>query len=328
MRWDADGGADRSRSGSRPELFDPRPDAGEPPPSSSSSAARTEDRQPTSSRSTTPAPTPRESSEFLTVWDDDGDAALCGGTKVLTPDLVSSLVYERTLNPFANVAAVDSSSRRDAATVTSSPEAHVPASVETRASSEPPGSPTLRIKRLPASQLAFFPASSTAPPLSQTPSRQTVGAAAARASPASPSKLSQRLNPPDDSSLFFRPLKMQLQQLSLPSFLLSSAPSSLSSSSSASLSGLAPHHHHHHHSHGGGRIRLPPSPGLSPSPSRGGGWGLLDFGAEEDEANQLVQLRQLQSSSTPPSRQAGPTLGNPNAGRSDPGHRIRLNQES
>ncbi|GAA5880546.1 hypothetical protein JCM3774_002003 [Rhodotorula dairenensis] len=262
MRWDVDrgpGDGAGSKTGAGPT-------AGEPPPPFSSST------------------TPRESSEFLTVWDDDDCGALGtnSGTKVLTPDLVSSLVHQQQppSNPFAARADLAVASSQNGLPIESRTSAPGPSPEPTPTPRRPPASPpTLRIKRLPASQLAFFPAPSTSPPLPPPPpiprsSRQDASSALGRTS--------SRHAENDDSSLFFRPLAKQLQQMSipLPSFLVSPSPlSSSSSASSASLAGLGDR----------GRIRLPPSPGLSAGGSAaggGGGWSLLDFGAEEDEANQ------------------------------------------
>ncbi|TNY18778.1 Proteophosphoglycan ppg4 [Rhodotorula diobovata] len=144
----------------------------------------------------------------------------------------------------------------------SSPSAdHEPSS-----SSPPLAKRTLRVARLPASQLAFFPPASSS--AQHSPTKPTHGAQAPRARPG-PGP-AQR---PEDESLFFGPLtnslSASLSSLGLDRYL----PSALSSSSSTSRL------------HTKGRIALPPSPALAPGPPRSKSrWALLDFGVEEDEA--------------------------------------------
>ncbi|GAA5987645.1 hypothetical protein JCM10908_007149 [Rhodotorula pacifica] len=354
MRW---GG---SEAGDAP----PPPSATSPRPGPSHFLATGSDRllynDDDGENAATPQASPRESSEFLTIWDDDNDAPQTG-TKVLTPNLVSASSLGATPNPFAgmmNEAAVGTTGTHSLLREEIGPEPPPPSttpphpqprpaphslasSTSIRLSSEaeagsprspassssppsgPPPPPPLQIKRLPASQLAFFPAPSVSPPLARTTSSSN-SSSGPRLSNGSRARLDGDDNAEDgSSSLFFRPLAKQLQQLSfpLPSFLVSpSAPIASSPSAAAAAKG--------------GRIRLPPSPNLVPSssssyfpsnPSRshvrkisdphislplyartsnnpappggGGGWSLLDFGAEEDEANQLVQLRQMQSHS-------------------------------
>ncbi|KWU43206.1 hypothetical protein RHOSPDRAFT_35212 [Rhodotorula sp. JG-1b] len=399
MGWDAaaaaaasGNSARRSRSGSRAE--------GEPPPATGTSQQRRGELLMDLSGQTTPDLTPtestaRESSEFLTIWDDDDDHNPHG--KVLTPDIISgslqdgggSLTTSTTTiaNPFeiatglhldgsttsslssaaAPTSGVPSLLRKEVeasvadgagtgasgggnlgreqpmspssarlfrnnnSTLTTPPISPLRRSSEYNGSSvrspspSPSPSPssstprtTLRIKRLPASELAFFPApshSTSSPPSSLSRPRQggTTRSDEDEGDDHDPDSTSS------SSSLFFRPLAKQLEQMSIPvpSFLVSSPSSAArrsgvpSSSSSAAGKG-----------NGSGRIRLPPSPNLAPSRppttlSRkdssslwrtgaggggGGGWNLLDFGAEEDEANQLaaVQLRQMQHASSPP----------------------------
>ncbi|GAA5973800.1 hypothetical protein JCM11641_003164 [Rhodosporidiobolus odoratus] len=126
---------------------------------------------------------------------------------------------------------------------------------------------TLRVERLPASQLAFFPAPSAEPSSSS-------------------SKKPSFSQPPraQDESLFFGPLTNSLTSsfsaLGLNKYL--TLPSSFSSGSGS----------------GSGGIRLPPSPapsrvgGRTPTSTMSGGprtvkskWSLLNFGAEEEAAS-------------------------------------------
>lgn len=419
MGWDAaasGNNARRSRSGSRAEGEPP------PPPATGTSQPRRGESLLDLSGQTTPDLTPtestaRESSEFLTIWDDDDDHNPHG--KVLTPDIISgslqygggSLTTSTTTipNPFEIATGLhldgsttsSSSSSAAAATTPGVPsllrkevEASVADGAGTGASgggnlgreqpmspssarlfrnnnstlTTPPISPlrrsseyngssvrspspspspsrspssttprtTLRIKRLPASELAFFPApshSTSSPPSSLSLPRQGGTTRSDKDEDDDPDSTSSA------SSLFFRPLAKQLEQMSIPvpSFLVSSPSSAAArrsgvpSSSFSSATGKG---------NGSGRIRLPPSPNLAPSRppttlSRkdssslrrtgaggggggGGGWNLLDFGAEEDEANQLaaVQLRQMQHASSPPPREDAMRPGPPGSSKS------------
>lgn len=392
MEWDAarSGTGTRSRSGSQAE-GEPLPP---PPAAGPSQHRRTGASLLDWSGQTTPdltptEPTARESSEFLTVWDDDDDDNPHG--KVLTPDIISGSLQcgggggsSTTMvitNPFevatglhlvggtttssaaATTPGVQSLLReeigpstpdgagggnygregsmsptsarvlRNNNTLTTPPTSPLRRSSESNGSalaSPSPSAPspsssstTLRIKRLPASELAFFPAPSHSSSAS-SPLASLARPGTTRIDAASPTDRDDDDDQDSSSSLFFRPLAKQLQQMSIPvpSFLVSSPPSSStsgrsvipsSSSFTAKTTTTTPK--------GGGRIRLPPSPNLAPSRpptlsskvsstlwrtgagGGAGGWSLLDFGAEEDEANQLaaaVQLRQMQHSSSPP----------------------------
>ena len=241
-----------------------------------------------------------DDNEYHSVWSDGGTPSVRGSLDVPRPtsspqaylarttsfyfdgrleggrpsieDLVSRGVSPSTAAGSSSFSPVASSSSR----ATSPPPAHPSSSSPTlddNTGSPPLAKRTLRVARLPASQLAFFPPSSSA---SSTTS-----------SPHSPSKPTHSQQPhprqrPEDESLFFGPLTNSLSasfsSLGLDRYL----PASLSSSSSSSrLNGYG--------GRGGkGRIALPVSPALADGPSAPprtkSRWALLDFGVEEDEA--------------------------------------------
>ncbi|GAA6018747.1 hypothetical protein JCM10207_005565 [Rhodosporidiobolus poonsookiae] len=124
---------------------------------------------------------------------------------------------------------------------------------------------TLRIERLPASQLAFFPPASADP---ASPTKDPARNPLDRRKPPSGSTTAGTAAGGADESLFFGPLTNSLASsfsaLGLERYL----PSPFSSS--------------------GGGVALPPSPTLSRtlprSTSKRSKWSLLDFGAEADEA--------------------------------------------
>ncbi|GAA5906840.1 hypothetical protein JCM8208_000054 [Rhodotorula glutinis] len=199
------------------------------------------------------------------------DGRLQGGRPSIE-DLVSRGVSPSTAAGSSSFSPVLSSSSRATSPPPAHPSSSSPAPGDDGAS-PPLAKRTLRVARLPASQLAFFPPSSSA---SSTTS-----------SPHSPSKAmhaqeQHARHRPEDESLFFGPLTNSLSasfsSLGLDRYL----PASLSSSSSTSrLNGYG-------NGGGKGRIALPVSPALVDGPgapprteSR---WALLDFGVEEDEA--------------------------------------------
>lgn len=273
--------------------------------------------------------TPRESSEFLAVWDEVVEDGPGAGAKALTPDLAAG-GSATTPNPFAAATTVSTSASgpERPAPQTSRPfdsSSTLPrsASDSPRRGTTSPSRGSLRIKRLPASQLAFFPEPSLSPRASLSSPSSPGVRPPPRSDGASEDRQRRRAraDSSSSSSLFFRPLAKQLGQLALPlpSFLLPSSSTSTSSPGAAA----------------GGSIRLPPSPLLSPAatgssgggsgtwPRRpaharrdssatmgrsgggGGGWSLLDFGAEADEADQVVALRQLQGASAGGGASAG-----------------------
>ncbi|GAA6032292.1 hypothetical protein JCM8097_008102 [Rhodosporidiobolus ruineniae] len=126
---------------------------------------------------------------------------------------------------------------------------------------------TLRVERMPASQLAFFP------PAADSSSSSSAADKPSTSSSSTHSTATNVRRKPEDDSLFFGPLTNSLSSsfsaLGLDRYL----PSSLSASSSS------------------GSIALPPSPGATrkrPPATVGGAlrskWSLLNFGAEESEA--------------------------------------------
>ncbi|BGP00005.1 Proteophosphoglycan ppg4 [Rhodotorula toruloides ATCC 204091] len=213
--------------------------------------------------------------EFLSVWEEEVTAT----QPPLTPDIVAPVhagpsSFGTVAAPTATVSArpsIDDDrplSIEEIVSRTVSPSFSTSASTTTPSTSfspEPPASPgsaspsgesalakrTLRIARLPASDLAFFPAPTSHPPSPKKPPPS------ARV-PSRPSKATSE-------SLFFGPLTDSLTS-SLSSLGLDKYLPSASSSSSSSA------------------IRLPPSPASERGRRRKSGWGLLDFGAEEDEA--------------------------------------------
>ncbi|BGP32615.1 hypothetical protein JCM10296v2_004396 [Rhodotorula toruloides] len=215
--------------------------------------------------------------EFLSVWEEEVTAT----QPPLTPDIVAPVLAGSSSLGTTTASAATVSARpsidddrplsiEEIVSRTVSPSFPTSASATTPSNSfspEPPASPssaspsgesalakrTLRIARLPASDLAFFPAPTSHPPSPKKPPPST-------RSHSKPSKATAE-------SLFFGPLTnsltSSLSSLGLDKYL----PSTSSSSGSSAI-----------------RIRLPPSPASERGRRRKSGWGLLDFGAEEDEA--------------------------------------------
>lgn len=216
-------------------------------------------------------------SEFLSVWEEEVAAT----QPPLTPDVVAPILVDSSSSVIAGASSTSISARPSvdddrplsneeivsrtvspsfspSASVTTPPTSFSPAPSASPGTTSPSGESafarrTLRIARLPASELAFFPAPTSQPSSPKKPP------------PTHPPSRSKKPTGPSSDSLFFGPLTnslaSSLSSLGLDKYL----PTSSSSSWSA--------------------IRLPPSP----ASERGGrrrkpGWGLLDFGAEEDEA--------------------------------------------
>ncbi|BGP40608.1 hypothetical protein JCM10450v2_004603 [Rhodotorula kratochvilovae] len=214
-----------------------------------------------------------EENEFHSVWSDGGTPSARTSLDVAQPPLSPEAYLPRTSTSYFAAGAQVLPTAEELVSRTVSPSTATASSsfspapsASSRATSPPPVHPsspapngtgglpspplakrTLRVARLPASSLAFFPPSSS--------------------TPSSPRKPTAKPRP-EDESLFFGPLTNSLSasfsSLGLDKYL----PASLTPSSSSS-----------------GRIALPPSPAPGGPPQRSKSrWALLDFGVEEDEA--------------------------------------------